>query len=197
MRITRIDGNVTTEGGVTEIMTCILEYLALQFEELDFNQREDAMEKTLAVLATDTSDDSVILDDIGDVTLDFDIQPDEEEWTYSIDGADLTNIEVISVLGQALHYAFAMQGTAEHDLIRCYNNFFNVLHTAIVEDHYIRREAMKKAQEEHERLEKEMRQKEKEAEARLKKEEAEARQKAREELAEEAEEELESEEENE
>ena len=164
MRITRADNNVTTDGEVTDVMVCIIEYLALQFEELDYNQRKEAMEKTFAVLAMDTPDDSVILDDIGDVTLDFDIQEGEEEWTYSIEGGELTNIEVISLLGQALHYAFVMQGTSEFDLLRSYNNFFNILHTSIVEEHYIRREAMKKAKEENERLEAELKELEEESE---------------------------------
>lgn len=150
MRITKTKDNVTTDGEVIDVMTCSLEYLALQFENLNYDQRKDAMDKTIAVMAMDTPDESVILDDIEEVTIDFDINPDEEEWTYSINGAELTNIEVISLLGQALHYAFAMQGTPEHILLRSYDNFFNVLNTEIVENHYIRREAMKKAKEEEE-----------------------------------------------
>lgn len=148
MRITKTKDNVTTDGEVIDVMTCSLEYLALQFEHLNYDQRKDAMDKTIAVMAMDTPDESVILDDIEEVTIDFDIDPNEEEWTYSINGAELTNIEVISLLGQALHYAFAIQGTPEHILLRSYNNFFNVLNTEIVENHYIRREAMKKAKEE-------------------------------------------------
>lgn len=148
MRITKTKDNVTTDGEVVDVMTCSLEYLALQFEHMDYDQRKDAMDKTIAVMAMDTPDESVILDDIEEVTIDFNIDPNEEEWTYSINGAELTNIEVISLLGQALHYAFAMQGTPEHILLRSYNNFFNVLNTEIVENHYIRREAMKKAKEE-------------------------------------------------
>ena len=127
MRITKTKDNVTTDGEVIDVMTCSLEYLALQFEHMDYDQRKDAMEKTIAVMAMDTPDESVILDDIEEVTIDFDINPDEEEWTYSINGAELTNIEVISLLGQALHYAFAMQGTPEHILLRSYDNFFNCL----------------------------------------------------------------------
>lgn len=166
MRITKTKDNVTTDGEVIDVMTCSLEYLALQFEHMDYDERKDAMEKVIAVMAMDTPDESVILEDIEEVTIDFDINPEEEEWTYSINGAELTNIEVISLLGQALHYAFVMQGTPEHILLRSYDNFFNVLNTEIVENHYIRREAMKKAKEEQERIEREEAQKkEEEAEA--------------------------------
>lgn len=150
MRITKTKDNVTTDGEVIDVMTCSLEYLSLQFEHMDYDERKDAMEKVIAVMAMDTPDESVILEDIEEVTIDFDINPEEEEWTYSINGAELTNIEVISLLGQALHYAFVMQGTPEHILLRSYDNFFNVLNTEIVENHYIRREAMKKAKEEEE-----------------------------------------------
>lgn len=181
MRITKTKDNVTTDGEVIDVMTCSLEYLALQFEHMDYDQRKDAMEKTIAVMAMDTPDESVLLDDIEEVTIDFDINPDEEEWTYSINGAELTNIEVISLLGQALHYAFAMQGTPEHILLRSYDNFFNVLNTEIVENHYIRREAMKKAKEE-EALYK------KQEQERIEREEAEAKQREEEEKRKEEEE---------
>lgn len=181
MRITKTKDNVTTDGEVIDVMTCSLEYLALQFEHMDYDQRKDAMEKTIAVMAMDTPDESVLLDDIEEVTIDFNINPDEEEWTYSINGAELTNIEVISLLGQALHYAFAMQGTPEHILLRSYDNFFNVLNTEIVENHYIRREAMKKAKEE-EALYK------KQEQERIEREEAEAKQREEEEKRKEEEE---------
>lgn len=173
MRITKTKDNVTTDGEVIDVMTCSLEYLALQFENLNYDQRKDAMDKTIAVMAMDTPDESVILDDIEEVTIDFNIDPNEEEWTYSINGAELTNIEVISLLGQALHYAFAMQGTPEYILLRSYDNFFNVLNTEIVENHYIRREAMKKAKGEealYEQQERERKEKE-EAEAKQREEE--------------------------
>lgn len=177
MRIIKTKDNVTTDGGVTDVMTCSLEYLALQFEGMDYEQRKNAMEKAIAVMATDNPDDSVILDDIEEVTIDFDIQPEEEEWTYSINGAELTNIEVISLLGQALHYAFAMQGTPEHLLFRLYDNFFDVLNREIVENHYIRREAMKKTREQRALYEQQERE-------RIEREEAEAKKQEEEEAAE-------------
>lgn len=177
MRITKTKDNVTTDGEVIDVMTCSLEYLALQFEHLDYDQRKDAMEKTIAVMAMDTPDESVLLDDIEEVTIDFDIQPGEEEWTYSINGAELTNIEVISLLGQALHYAFAMQGTPEYILLRSYDNFFHVLTTEIVENHYIRREAVKKAKEEEALYEKQ-------EQERIEREKAEAKKREEEEAAE-------------
>lgn len=181
MRITKTKDNVTTDGEVIDVMTCSLEYLALQFKNLNYDQRKDAMDKTIAVMAMDTPDESVILDDIEEVTIDFNIDPNEEEWTYSINGAELTNIEVISLLGQALHYAFAMQGTPEHILLRSYDNFFNVLNTEIVENHYIRREAMKKAKEEEELYKKQ-------EQERIEREEAEAKQREEEEKRKEEEE---------
>ena len=141
------------------------------------------MDKTIAVMAMDTPDESVILDDIEEVTIDFDINPDEEEWTYSINGAELTNIEVISLLGQALHYAFAMQGTPEHILLRSYDNFFNVLNTEIVENHYIRREAMKKAKEEEELYKKQEQERLEREEAEKKEREAEEEKRRQEEEA--------------
>ena len=197
MRITKTKDNVTTDGEVVDVMTCSLEYLALQFEHMDYDQRKDAMDKTIAVMAMDTPDESVILDDIEEVTIDFNIDPNEEEWTYSINGAELTNIEVISLLGQALHYAFAMQGTPEHILLRSYNNFFNVLNTEIVENHYIRREAMKKAKEEealYEQQERERKAQEeveaKQREEEEKRKEEEERERIREEVREEVREEL-------
>lgn len=181
MRITKTKDNVTTDGEVIDVMTCSLEYLALQFENLNYDQRKDAMDKTIAVMAMDTPDESVILDDIEEVTIDFDINPDEEEWTYSINGAELTNIEVISLLGQALHYAFAMQGTPEHILLRSYDNFFNVLNTEIVENHYIRREAMKKAKEEEALYEQQERERKEREEAEAKQREEEEKRKEEEE----------------
>ena len=181
MRITKTKDNVTTDGEVIDVMTCSLEYLALQFEHMDYDQRKDAMEKTIAVMAMDTPDESVLLDDIEEVTIDFDINPDEEEWTYSINGAELTNIEVISLLGQALHYAFAMQGTPEHILLRSYDNFFNVLNTEIVENHYIRREAMKKAKEEEALYEQQERERKEREEAEAKQREEEEKRKEEEE----------------
>lgn len=181
MRITKTKDNVTTDGEVVDVMTCSLEYLALQFEHMDYDQRKDAMDKTIAVMAMDTPDESVILDDIEEVTIDFDIDPNEEEWTYSINGAELTNIEVISLLGQALHYAFAMQGTPEHILLRSYNNFFNVLNTEIVENHYIRREAMKKAKEEEALYEQQERERKAQEEAEAKQREEEEKRKEEEE----------------
>lgn len=181
MRITKTKDNVTTDGEVIDVMTCSLEYLALQFENLNYDQRKDAMDKTIAVMAMDTPDESVILDDIEEVTIDFDINPDEEEWTYSINGAELTNIEVISLLGQALHYAFAIQGTPEHILLRSYDNFFNVLNTEIVENHYIRREAMKKAKEEETLYEQQERERKEREEAEAKQREEEEKRKEEEE----------------
>lgn len=181
MRITKTKDNVTTDGEVIDVMTCSLEYLALQFENLNYDQRKDAMDKTIAVMAMDTPDESVILDDIEEVTIDFDINPDKEEWTYSINGAELTNIEVISLLGQALHYAFAMQGTPEHILLRSYDNFFNVLNTEIVENHYIRREAMKKAKEEEALYEQQERERKEREEAEAKQREEEEKRKEEEE----------------
>lgn len=181
MRITKTKDNVTTDGEVIDVMTCSLEYLALQFENLNYDQRKDAMDKTIAVMAMDTPDESVILDDIEEVTIDFNIDPNEEEWTYSINGAELTNIEVISLLGQALHYAFAMQGTPEHILLRSYDNFFNVLNTEIVENHYIRREAMKKAKEEEALYEQQERERKAQEEAEAKKREEEEKRKEEEE----------------
>ena len=181
MRITKTKDNVTTDGEVIDVMTCSLEYLALQFENLNYDQRKDAMDKTIAVMAMDTPDESVILDDIEEVTIDFDIDPNEEEWTYSINGAELTNIEVISLLGQALHYAFAIQGTPEHILLRSYDNFFNVLNTEIVENHYIRREAMKKAKEEEALYEQQERERKEREEAEAKQREEEEKRKEEEE----------------
>lgn len=181
MRITKTKDNVTTDGEVIDVMTCSLEYLALQFENLNYDQRKDAMDKTIAVMAMDTPDESVILDDIEEVTIDFNIDPNEEEWTYSINGAELTNIEVISLLGQALHYAFAMQGTPEYILLRSYNNFFNVLNTEIVENHYIRREAMKKAKEEEALYEQQERERKEREEAEAKQREEEEKRKEEEE----------------
>lgn len=181
MRITKTKDNVTTDGEVIDVMTCSLEYLALQFENLNYDQRKDAMDKTIAVMAMDTPDESVILDDIEEVTIDFDIDPNKEEWTYSINGAELTNIEVISLLGQALHYAFAMQGTPEHILLRSYDNFFNVLNTEIVENHYIRREAMKKAKEEEALYEQQERERKEREEAEAKQREEEEKRKEEEE----------------
>lgn len=181
MRITKTKDNVTTDGEVIDVMTCSLEYLALQFENLNYDQRKDAMDKTIAVMAMDTPDESVILDDIEEVTIDFNIDPNEEEWTYSINGAELTNIEVISLLGQALHYAFAMQGTPEHILLRSYDNFFNVLNTEIVENHYIRREAMKKAKEEEALYEQQERERKAQEEAEAKQREEEEKRKEEEE----------------
>lgn len=181
MRITKTKDNVTTDGEVIDVMTCSLEYLALQFEHLNYDQRKDAMDKTIAVMAMDTPDESVILDDIEEVTIDFNIDPNEEEWTYSINGAELTNIEVISLLGQALHYAFAMQGTPEHILLRSYDNFFNVLNTEIVENHYIRREAMKKAKEEEALYEQQERERKEREEAEAKQREEEEKRKEEEE----------------
>ena len=183
MRITKTKDNVTTDGEVIDVMTCSLEYLALQFENLNYDQRKDAMNKTIAVMAMDTPDESVILDDIEEVTIDFDIDPNEEEWTYSINGAELTNIEVISLLGQALHYAFAIQGTPEHILLRSYDNFFNVLNTEIVENHYIRREAMKKAKEEEELYKKQEQERKEREEAEKKEREAEEEKRRQEEEA--------------
>ena len=182
MRITKTKDNVTTDGEVIDVMTCSLEYLALQFENLNYDQRKDAMDKTIAVMAMDTPDESVILDDIEEVTIDFDIDPNEEEWTYSINGAELTNIEVISLLGQALHYAFAIQGTPEHILLRSYDNFFNVLNTEIVENHYIRREAMKKAKEEEALYKKQEQERKEREEAEAKQREEEEKRKEEEEL---------------
>lgn len=181
MRITKTKDNVTTDGEVIDVMTCSLEYLALQFENLNYDQRKDAMDKTIAVMAMDTPDESVILDDIEEVTIDFNIDPNEEEWTYSINGAELTNIEVISLLGQALHYAFAMQGTPEYILLRSYDNFFNVLNTEIVENHYIRREAMKKAKEEEALYEQQERERKEREEAEAKQREEEEKRKEEEE----------------